>query len=188
MKNGLIFALSATLCLSVACGDNNDDNNDNNDNNDIAPAFAVAPTTAQSSAVAGTTDYTVTVPSDTQAYRITLVVEDNVTVSGGKGTFKDDDDNGAADAGASEAIALITKVNGTDQTGAKTVPAGTDDPSAPSGVFANGNTITFTVTGVAAGTVYPVVYVNGGDSTFLEIDDDGEPVEAHLVAGGLTIQ
>ena len=41
---------------------------------------------------------------DTQAYRVTLVVADNVTVDGISGAFVDGDMNGAADAGASEAI------------------------------------------------------------------------------------
>ena len=139
-------------------------------------------------AVDGTVDYTISGLVDTQAYRITLVVDGNITAAGGVGTFVDGDMNGAADAGASENIALITTVNGNDQTGAKTVPAGSDDPAAPTGIFPTNGEITLTVTGVAAGTVYPVIYHNGGASTFLEIDGSGAPTEIHVVAGAVTVQ
>jgi len=123
-----------------------------------------------------------------QAYRITLVVDANVNVTDGAGTFVDNDMNGAADAGTSENVALITSVNGQGQPGAKTVPAGTDDPANPSGIFPSASgEITIEVTGVGAGKVYPVLYVNGGDSTFLEVDA-GTPTELHLVGGGLTVE
>jgi hypothetical protein len=154
----------------------------------VEEAPVASPDTTTTIATAGTVDYTFTGLSDMQAYRITLVVDGNITVNGDQGTFVDNDNNGAADAGASEATALITSVNGTSQAGAKTVPGGGDDPAAPSGVFPSGGEITITVTGVAAGTVYPVLYHNGGSSTFLEIDSNGAPIETHLVAGGVTVQ
>lgn len=185
MKKILILCSALALCAVVGCGESDDDTN--NKKTPAEVTFGVTPAVTQTVAVDGTTEYTITAPSDTQAYRITLVVKDNVTVAGAAGTFVDNDMNSAADAGASEAIALITKVNGVDQTGAKTVPGGMDDPKAPSGVFAKSGTITFTVKGVAAGTVYPVIYHNGGASTFLEIDAAGKPIETHIVAGGVTV-
>ncbi|MCB9640888.1 MAG: hypothetical protein H6728_04365 [Myxococcales bacterium] len=140
-------------------------------------------------AAAGTVDFTITGLTDTQAYRITLVVAANLTTSGdGKGTFVDADKNGAADAGASENIALITKVNGEAVTGAKTVPAGTDNPASPTGIFPKSGTITLTVTGVAAGKVYPVIYHNGGTSTFLELDSAGMPTETYIVGSAVIVQ
>ncbi len=142
-------------------------------------------------AAAGTVDFTVTGLKDTQAYRVTLVVAANLTTSGdGKGTFVDADKNNAADPGASENIALITKVNGeaVAGSGAKTVPAGTDNPASPTGIFPKGGTITLTVTSVAAGKVYPVIYNNGGASTFLELDASGVPTETYIVGSAVMVQ
>jgi hypothetical protein len=150
-------------------------------------ALCCAPAGDQSVGVAGTVDHTISGLVDGQAYRVTLVVADNVTVADNAGTFIDEDDNGAADAGASENVALITSVNGTDQDGAKTVPAGSDDPSAPTGVFSSNGEITLTITGAGPGTVYPVIYHNGGASTFLEIDDGGTPPEVHYVGDAIDV-
>ncbi len=154
------------------------------------PTPQVAPAETQTIAVDGTADFTISGLNDGQAYRITLVVSDNVAVAGTRGTFVDGDMNGAADAGPSETIGLITTVNGmpvADGMGAKTVPGGMDDPAMPSGVFPMGGEISLTVTGVGAGTVYPVVYENGGMSTFLEIDN-GSPIEVYAVGGGVTVE
>ena len=152
--------------------------------------FVVEPATDSSIAADGTVELTVSGLTDKQAYRITLVVDGNVTVSGNMGTFVDNDSNGAADAGASEKIALITKVNGNDvdSGGAKTVPGGADDPSSPSGVFPSGGKITLTIKGVAAGKVYPVIYHNGGSSTFLEVGTDGKPIETYFVANAIEVK
>ncbi len=151
-------------------------------------APSVMPATSQTIAVGAKTSYTVSGLSDTQAYRITLVVKDNATVTSGAGVFMDGDGNGAADAGASENTALIVSVNGEARTGAKTVPGGDDDPASPSGVFPSGGELSFEVEGVAAGSVYPVIYHNGGASTFLEIDDNGAPKEVHIVAPEVVVQ
>jgi hypothetical protein len=149
---------------------------------------AVDPADGVSITVGEAQSYTISGLNPDQAYRITLVVEGNVTVAAGAGTFIDNDDNGAADAGPSENVALITSVNGTAQDGAKTVPAGSDDPAAPSGIFpSDAGEITIEVTGQGLGTVYPVIYHNGGESTFLEIDANGAPTETHIVGGGLTV-
>ena len=147
-------------------------------------------TTVRSVAVGGTANYTITGLTDGQAYRLTLVVRANIDAPGdGTGTFIDDDMNGAADAGASENTALITVVNGAmvDGGGAKTVPGGMDDPAAPSGIFPTNGAITVTVTGVGPGTVFPVAYVNGGSSTFLELGADGAPTENYAVGGALEV-
>lgn len=186
MKRLLLMTLCSaiSMTLSISCGEDDGETT----TEDPTVVLDVTPDTTQTIAAAGTVDVVITAPSDTQAYRITLVVADNVTVAGEAGTFIDMDMNDAADAGASEAIALITKVNGVDQAGAKTVPGGMDDPMSPSGVFAKDGKITLTITGVAAGTVYPVIYHNGGSSTFLEIDGSGKPVETYIIAGGITVQ
>ena len=137
-------------------------------------------------------------------YRVTLVVADNITIDGEDATFADADDstpdteeddglgNGQADAGASEEIALITAVNGEAlETPAKTTPATDDDPAEPTAHQPDEDgTLTVTVDGVEdsnGGTVYAVVYVNGGESTFLEVDEDGAPTEAYGVSGAFTL-
>ncbi len=154
------------------------------------PTPMVAPADPQTIAVDGTVDYTLSGLADGQAYRITLVVGDNITASGASGTFVDGDMNGAADAGPSEMVALITTVNGmmVDAGGAKTVPGGTDDPAMPSGIFPMNGSISLTITGVGAGTVYPVAYENGGMSTFLEIEPGGSPREVYAVGGSITVE
>ena len=172
---------------------NNMTSNNMTANNTTSPPvmenLAAAPSADGAVDVAGTQTYTITGALPDQAYRITLVVDGNITVASGAGTFIDNDDNGAADAGASQDIALITSVNGTEQGGAKTVPGGDVDPASPSGVFpSDAGEITLTVTGVGEGTIYPVVYHNGGASTFLEIDSSGAPTEIHVVAGAVTVQ
>lgn len=154
------------------------------------PGIAVAPSTPTTIAAGATTDYTITGLDDTYAYRITLVVADNVTAPGdGTGTFVDGG-AGTANAGNSQDYALITAYNGTNDVtpGAKTIPDPADDPAAPTGIFPTGGQITVTIEGVAAGTVVPVAYRNGGTSTFLEIDGNGAPVEDYAVGGALTVQ
>ena len=127
------------------------------------------------------------------------MVEDNITIEGEAATFVDADDstpddeendglgNGAADAGASEEIALITSVNGEAIDPAKTTPATDDDPAAPTAhAPSDDGELTFVVDAVEdseGGTVHPVVYVNGGESTFLEVDGDGAPTESYGVGG-----
>ncbi len=151
---------------------------------EIAPA---GPTTL---AVDDYVDVTVSGLDDAQAYRVTLVVGDNVTAGPEQsGVFLDLDANGYADAGLSEEIALITQVNGADEAvPAKTVPVATDDPANPSGVYPAAGILTVRVTGVGPGTVRPVAYPNGGVTTFLEVSPDGTPTEPHTVGGALTVE
>lgn len=154
-----------------------------------APGIEVAPNTPTTVSVGDTTTYTITGLDDTYAYRITLVVGDNVTTTGtGTGTFVDGG-AGTANAGNSQDYALITAYNttGTVDPPAKTIPSPDDDPAAPSGINPSGGQITVTIQGVAAGTVYPVAYRNGGASTFLEIDGTGAPTEDYAIGGALTI-
>lgn len=166
-----------------------DTDTEDTDTEDTSTSDTVSPADESKVAAAGTVTYTATGLDDSQAYRITLVVAANLTPGADQsGTFVDGDANGAADAGASETIGLITSVNGAAQEGAKTVPAGTDDPASPSGVFPSGGEITIVVTGQAAGTVYPVFYHNGGSSTFLEIDGAGKPSETYYVGGAFTVE
>lgn len=178
------------LALLIACTDKSTDDSggaDDSSSQETSPTFD--PAGDQTGSVGGTTDYTITGLTDDQAYRVTLVLSSNITLNGdGTATLVDADANGAADAGASEAVATITKVNGADVTATKTVPSVDDDPMNPSGVFPSGGEIVFTVTGVAAGSVVPVAYENGGVSTFLEVDSAGTPTEIYGVAGTLTIQ
>jgi hypothetical protein len=151
------------------------------------PVMAFDPDTPQTIAPAETYDYTITGLDDTAYYRITLVIGANVTAAGGSGVFVDGG-AGTADAGNSQDYALITSVAGSPvDPGAKTVPSPDDDPTAPTGIQPTGGQIALTVTGVADGTVYPVVYVNGGTSTFLEIDGTGAPTEDYVVGGSITV-
>lgn len=149
----------------------------------------VVPTVDATLAVDATADYTIYGLDDAKNYRVTLVLAGNTTVTFGQGTFIDGDNNGAADAGASENVALITAVNGTAlPEGAKTVPSPMDDPAAPTGVRPVGGKITVTITGKGAGAVYPVSYPNGGASTLLELNDDGTPSEVYGIGGKITVQ
>lgn len=116
------------------------------------------------------------------AYRITLVEAANISTTGGVTSFADDDDNNIADPGNTNTTADITLVNGTAvDTPARTVPASTTVPGTE--IAPVNGTITFTVDGYATGSLRPVVYVNDGASSFLEVDDDGVPVEAFGVGG-----
>ncbi|MES2640618.1 MAG: hypothetical protein V4850_14080 [Myxococcota bacterium] len=187
-----LLALLLAACTSGKTDDTGmtDDSGTDDTDTDVEEADpSIAPSGAQSLAAAGMLDYTVTDLVEGQAYRITLVVAANITVAAdGTATLVDADANGAADAGASDAVAIITAVDGTAITGTKTVPGLEDDPMNPTGVFPTSGAIRFTVTGVAPGTVVPVVYENGGISTFLEVTSAGEPVETYAVAGALTVQ
>lgn len=151
------------------------------------PPLLFVPATPQTVDVDGTYDYSITGLNDDYYYRITLVVGDNVTATAGEGVFIDAG-AGTADAGNSQDYALITSVAGTPvDPGAKTVPAGDDDPANPTGIQPTSGAISLTITGVAAGTVYPVAYRNGGVSTFLEIDTAGVPTEDYVVGGSFTV-
>lgn len=179
MRFTSIVSVLSAMMLLPACGGDEDPSDENVPN--------VTPAADQTVPAGASTMYTVTGLKDDQAYRVTLVVDANIEASGGGGTFVDGDNNGAADAGTSEAIALITKINGEVITGVKTTPGGMDNPAAPSGVFPQNGQITVEITGVAPGKVYPVVYENGGSTTFLEVDEEGAAIETYGVGGGLTV-
>lgn len=191
----LKHTLTALLALTFAagCGDKDaatdsvaDDSTA--DDSAVEEGITFSPGTAQTLAAGGGLDLSIGGLDEATAYRVTLVIAANLTTSGdGTGTFIDADANGAADAGASEGVALIASVNGTAITAAKTYPGGEDDPANPSGIFpVSGGVITVNLSGVAAGTVYPVIYVNGGSSTFLEITD-GVPSEVYAVGPAITV-
>ncbi|MCB9793148.1 MAG: hypothetical protein H6741_10520 [Alphaproteobacteria bacterium] len=189
------FTALALLSLSLfaGCGEKEADDSAADDSaadDSAAPeGMAFSPSADQSLSVDGTVDFTVSGLDDTVAYRVTLVVADNITLGGdGAGTFVDGDANGAADAGASEAVALIAMVNGAAIEPAKTYPGGDDDPSAPSAIFPSGGELSVQLVGVGAGAVHPVVYENGGASTFLELDGSGAPVEVYLVGPAVAVQ
>ena len=155
------------------------------------PPVGMTPLTPTTVAVGQSADYTIVGLNDTYAYRVTLVVSANITTDGlGGATFVDGNLDGAADAGASELVAGLASYNGTPiSPPVKTYPAGTDDPTAPTGIFPTNGQITVSVTGIGAGTVYPVAYRNGGASTFLEIDPiTFAPVEVYTVGGSFTVQ
>ena len=197
MRLTSIISVLSTALLLQACGDDGggsdiDAGGGNIDAADTdgggAGNLAFSPTTAQSVQAGATKEYTLSGLNDQVAYRVTLVVAANITVTGAAATFLDNDDNGAADAGASENVALITAVNGGAITGVKTVPDPTDDPAAPTGVRPVGGKITVTITGKGAGEIYPVSYVNGGASTLLELNADGTPKESYGIGGKITVQ
>lgn len=177
MRFTAIVSVLSAITLLQACGGDED----------AATPPAVSPGADQSVQPGSTITYTISDLKDEQAYRVTLVVDANLDASGASATFVDGDNNGAADAGASENIALITKINGSAIAAVKTYPAGTDDPAAPTGIFPVDGQIVVEITGVAPGKVYPVVYENSGSTTFLEVDEEGAPVENYAVGGGLTV-
>jgi hypothetical protein len=174
----IVSVLSAMMLLQ-ACGGGDDDPK--------VDLLSISPAADQSVQAGATSTYTISGLDNDTRYRVTLVVDANIEASGGGGTFEDADDNGAADAGASENIALITKINGTAIAGVKTTPGGMDDPANPTGVIPQNGQIIVEITGVAPGKVYPVAYENGGETTFLELDEEGAAVETYGVGGGLTV-
>jgi hypothetical protein len=180
MRLTSIISVLSTAMLLQACGGDDGDGGGGG-------GLSFSPTTAQTVQAGATKEYTISGLNDAVAYRVTLVVGANITVSGTTATFLDNDDNGAADAGASENIALITALNGEAITGVKTFPGGMDDPAAPTGIFPEGGEIVVEITGLAAGTVVPVAYPNAGATTFLEVGADGAPVENYGVGGALTV-
>jgi hypothetical protein len=191
----LKLTLTALLALTFAAGcgdkdaatDSGADDSTATDDSAVEEGITFSPAGDQSLAAGGALALSIGGLDDATAYRVTLVIAANLTTSGdGTGTFIDGDANGAADAGASEGVALIDTVNGTAITATKTYPSGEDDPANPSGIFPSGGAITLNLSGVAAGTVYPVVYVNGGSSTFLEITD-GVPSEVYAVGPAITV-
>ena len=192
----LKLTLTALLALTFAAGcgdkdaatDSGADDSTATDDSAVEEGITFSPAGDQSLAAGGALALSIGGLDDATAYRVTLVIAANLTTSGdGTGTFIDGDANGAADAGASEGVALIASVNGAAITAAKTYPGGEDDPANPSGIFpVSGGVITVNLSGVAAGTVYPVVYVNGGSSTFLEITD-GVPSEVYAVGPAITV-
>lgn len=192
----LKHTLTALLALTFAagCGDKDaetdsgtTDDSTAADDTAVEEGISFSPAADQSLAAGGALALSIGGLDDATAYRVTLVIAANLTPGAdGTGTFIDGDMNGAADAGASEGVALIDSVNGTAITATKTYPGGEDDPANPTGIFPSGGAITLNLTGVAAGTVYPVVYVNGGSSTFLEITD-GVPSEVYAVGPAITV-
>jgi hypothetical protein len=152
------------------------------------PPITIAPATPVTVAPAEEYDYTISGLDNAYYYRVTLVHGDNVTTTGpGMATFVDAG-AGTANAGPSEEVALISYSQGAVvDPGAKTLPAGTDDPANPTGIQPVNGEITVSIMGVADGTIYPVAYRNGGTSTFLEIDTLGAPVETYIVGGSLTV-
>jgi hypothetical protein len=188
------LATLLALTFAAGCGDKDTgtdssttDDSTATDDSAVEEGITFTPDADQSLAAGGGLALSIGGLDDATAYRVTLVIAANLTTSGdGTGTFIDGDANGAADAGASEGVALIDSVNGAAITAAKTYPGGEDDPANPSGIFPSGGAITINVSGVAAGTVYPVVYVNGGSSTFLEISG-GVPSEVYAVGPAITV-
>lgn len=180
MRFTYLIPVLTTAMLLQACGGGDDDDGGGG-------GLAISPTTAQSVQAGATTQYTISGLNDAVSYRVTLVVGANITVSGSSATFLDNDNNGAADAGASENVALITALNGTRIAGVKTFPGAMDNPANPSGIRPMNGQIVVEITGIAAGTVVPVAYPNAGATTFLEVGDDGAPVETYGVGGALTV-
>ncbi|MCI2239634.1 cell wall-binding repeat-containing protein [Paenibacillus sp. TRM 82003] len=139
--------------------------------------LAVTPDTAVALSFGEVRQYSVAgLDADTQ-YRVTLVDTDNVTVdANGVVSFEEDAATGLALAGT--VAADLTVVNGVSVTGAQSV--GGIAPTAEGGV-------SFTVTTDAAAieSFVPVVYVDGGANTRLEIDDNGAPSEAFGVGGAV---
>jgi hypothetical protein len=122
--------------------------------------------------------YTASDLDDGEEYRITLVDASNVTFDGEEVSFAEDGTTGLVDAGT--VAADITVVNGAaTPTPANQQTVGSIEPS--------DGEVTFTVDGaLTAESVFPVVYIDGGSNTRLEIDDDGLPTEDFGVGGEAT--
>lgn len=189
-----MFSLSLISLLALnACADKADDSGDTafvDDTGAVDGTPDVSPSKEnQIDADKGdVTTFNISSLDDNQAYRATLVIGSNLTLEGTDAVFVDEDDNGAADAGASTTVATITSVNGEPYSGSKTVPGGEDDPSDPSGIFPENGEISIDVTAVGAGAVWLVVYENSGASTFLEIGDDGIPTERYGVSASIRVE
>lgn len=148
----------------------------------------VTPTYERSLPAGEVASYAITDLDDSLAYRVTLVVAENVSWGMDEAMFVDADASGTADAGPSETRAVLVSINGMEIDAAKTFPAGSDDPASPSGIYPENGRIVIDVMGVDAGSIVPVAYENGGASTFLEVDSDGVPVEAYGVGGALRVE
>ena len=151
-------------------------------------AATYSPGTAQTLAVDATLDYTISGLRDGQAYRLTLVVAEHITGRGAEAVFEDANMDGVADAGDSQLRAVITQVHGEALASpGRTAPGAMDGPSDPKGVFPVNGAITFTVRGVGAGAVLPVLYHNAGASTFLELDQARRPTEVYFIGPSITV-
>ncbi|GAB3220699.1 hypothetical protein GCM10027586_12050 [Kineococcus gypseus] len=111
-------------------------------------------------------------------YRITLVNANNISVDeDGVVSFAEDGSTGLALPGT--VAADITVVNG--------ISAGAGAGQSIGGISPTGGTVSFTVTTDAAAVegFVPVVYVDGGENTRLELDDAGLPSEAFGLGGAV---
>ncbi len=129
-------------------------------------------------------------------YRVTLHHSTRMAVGSGIARFADAEDEGAgdgiADVGPAESVALITHVDGVAlETPTTSVPAvDDDDPDAPALSPDEDGTLAVTADAVDAGNggaVYPVIVAQGGASTYLEVDGDGDPTEPYGVGGALVV-
>ncbi|MCA9568308.1 MAG: hypothetical protein KC656_10710 [Myxococcales bacterium] len=151
--------------------------------------LSISPDSPQTLGVGDQVSFDVTDVDPDQAYRVTLVHGDNITWDGDGNAVFVDSGTGTANAGPSDSYAGLFHVQyGTLPALAKTHPAATDDPAAPSAIFPINGMVSFGVEGVAAGSVYPVIYHNGGESTFLEIDENGSAIEHYIVGPEMTIE
>ncbi|WP_369052830.1 cell wall-binding repeat-containing protein [Kineococcus terrestris] len=181
----------------------------------VAPNTAATLTLANEGGTTPTADdrtYTVTGLTDATQYRVTLVAASNISVVGGLTTFaidrtpvgvtstNPDGANGQQVSGNYLAApgtvgAALTSVNG----GAPVTNTGPGTATSPGTTSAVANpvngSITFTVDGAATESVVPVVYVNGGaglaltaggPSPRLELNAQGNPVEAFGLGGAVT--
>jgi len=121
--------------------------------------------------------YTVSGLKDDAKYRVTLVAKDNITIKDGVVSFKALSGLAIADPGT--VSANITVVNGTP-TGAPSTAVRT-----VGGVMPTSGGINFRVDGVADETLVPVVYVDGGSDTRLELDAKGVPTEQFGLGGAI---
>jgi hypothetical protein len=145
----------------------------------------ITPTTAASVELANDNGANVTTDDRTYTvsglaagtYRIRLYPSANVTSAGGSVTFADVGNDGIADQGA--VGAQILSINGTPQ-GAGTSSVGGLSP-------ANGS-ISFVVDATTANSsVTPVIFVDGGANTELELDANDRPTEAFGVGGAFVV-
>jgi putative cell wall-binding protein len=146
----------------------------------VSPSDAVVLTLADEAGKTPTADdrtYTASGLSADLKYRVTLVNSDNITTTNGVTSFEELGTTGVADPGALDAD--ITVVNG--------VPTGapTTDTQSVGGIVPSNGSISFRVDGSADETLVPVVYVDGGTDTRLQLNAAGVPTEVFALGGAI---
>ena len=148
----------------------------------VTPADAATLTTVSESGTTATSDdrvYTATGLNADLKYRVTLVDADNITVTNGVVTFLKSGSTPVV-ANRGTVTADITVVNGVP-----TRPDSATEVPSVGGIVPSNGSISFRVDGETYEQLVPVVYVDGGANTALELNEAGAPIEAFGLGGQL---